>query len=166
MFFWIILGIILCQRAFEIWLSIDHSQWMQRHGGTEYGREHYRWMILLHAGFLSSLVLEYCLRPRQLLLICLIPLLSAQVLRYSAMWALGKFWNTRVWVLTSTAPVSRGIFRLMPHPNYLGVALEIFFLPAMFGLWITAVAFSLLNTWMMAVRVRVEEQALRMANEE
>ncbi len=166
MFFWITLAIVLCQRAFEVWLSADHSRWMQRQGGKEYGREHYRWMVLLHGGFLSSLVVEYCLRGPQLFLICLIPLLLAQALRYSAMWTLGKFWNTRVWVLTGIAPVNHGIFRLMPHPNYLGVALEIFFLPALFGLWITAVVFTLLNAWMISVRIRVEEQALRPASDE
>lgn len=164
MLFWWILAIVVCQRAFEMSLTRNHSRWMQKQGGREYGRQHYPWMVLLHAGFLVSLVLEYWLRPPRLFLICLAPLLFAQVLRYSAMWSLGKFWNTRVWVLPDTAPVHQGIFRLMRHPNYFGVALEVFFIPGMFGLWITASAFSFLNAWMLSVRIGVENRALRMTN--
>ena len=160
--FWWVLVLVIDQRAFEIWLTARHTRWMQSHGGREFGREHYPWMILMHAAFLVALPVEYLAgRQPRLYLGCAVPLVLAQVLRYSAMAALGKFWNTRVWVLPGTVPVQRGIFRWMRHPNYTGVVLEIFFLPAMFGLWVTAVGFSILNALMLRVRIRVEEQALR-----
>jgi methyltransferase len=159
--FFITLVVVLCQRASEMWLTAKHTRWMQQQGGREYGREHYPWMVLLHAGFLFSLVLEHQLRAPRFFAICLLPLLLAQVMRYSAMWTLGEFWNTRVWVLPGVLPIRRRIFRLMPHPNYVGVTLEILFLPAMFGLWVTAIVFGLLNAWMLWVRIRVENRALR-----
>ena len=80
------------------------------------------------------------------------------------MWSLEKFWNTRVWVLPGATPIRLGIFRWIRHPNYAGIALEFFFLPALFGLWITALVFSLLNAWMLRVRIQVESQALKGAS--
>lgn len=161
MFFWSVLGVILFQRLFELWLTIGHTRWMKERGGREYGRGHYPWMFLLHSTFLCSMILEYLRRSREPYLICLAPLAVAQVLRYTSMWALGKFWNTRVWVVPGVAPIRRGIYRLMTHPNYVAVALEFFFLPAMFGLWITAVVFGSLNASMLSVRIKVENRALR-----
>jgi methyltransferase len=56
--------------------------------------------------------------------------------------------------------VKRGPFRLIPHPNYTVVALEMPVLPLAFGLWGTAIAFGLLNLAMLAWRIRAEEAAL------
>ncbi|MBI4456152.1 MAG: hypothetical protein HY644_09660 [Acidobacteria bacterium] len=161
MLFWSIWVLVSCQRLFETWLTVKHSRWMQEHGGREYGRGHYPWVVGLHVAFLFSLALEHLFKLHEIYFLCLAPLLFAQLLRYSAMWALGKFWNTRVWVLSDVAPIRRGIYRFMRHPNYVGVCLEMFFLPAMFGLWVTAVVFSFLNAWMLWVRIGVENRALR-----
>ena len=48
----------------------------------------------------------------------------------------------------------------LKHPNYLVVAVETFVLPLIFGSWRTAVIFSVLNAFMMRVRIRVENDAL------
>ena len=161
MLFWSLIVLVAVQRLFEMTLTMRHSHWMQKHGGQEYGTEHYPWMILLHVAFLASLVLERLLKPYRVYLWCLAPLSAAQLLRYSSIWALGRFWNTRIWVLPGAFPIRRGIFRWIRHPNYAGVVLEFFSLPGMFGLWITTVVFSLLNAWMLSVRIRMEDRALR-----
>jgi methyltransferase len=59
------------------------------------------------------------------------------------------------------ALVKRGPFRLIPHPNYAVVALEMPVLPLALGLWGTAFVFGLLNLAMLTWRIRVEEGALR-----
>ena len=56
--------------------------------------------------------------------------------------------------------VLRGPYRFLTHPNYVVVAIEMVALPLVFGAWRTAVVFSLLNGWMMIVRLRVENAAL------
>lgn len=160
MTFWLVLGVIIVQRVVELGLSKRHTAWMRAQGGQEYGREHYPWMVALHLGFLLSMLLEHLARPVRIFPAFWVPIILAQALRYSAIWALGNFWNTRVWILPGAAPVRRGIYRLFPHPNYAAVVLEIFCIPALFGLWVTAVLFTLLNAWMLSLRIRVENRAL------
>ena len=157
---WVV-GIVVVQRLSELVLSARHARWIQAQGGIECGQGHYPWMVALHGAFVASLPAEYLLRSsHRVYLLCLIPLLVAQCLRYAAMASLGRFWNTRLWVIPGRAPVRRGIYRWMRHPNYAGVVLEFFFLPVLFGLWWTAVIFSLLNLLILRVRIRAEDNAL------
>ena len=57
--------------------------------------------------------------------------------------------------------VKSGPYRYFPHPNYVVVAVEILTFPLIFGAWITAIAFSLLNAVLLFVRIRTENRALR-----
>ncbi|MBK3582943.1 hypothetical protein JHN49_04175, partial [Streptomyces sp. MBT57] len=56
--------------------------------------------------------------------------------------------------------VSGGPYRLLRHPNYVAVAAEGIALPLVHGAWATALAFTLLNGVLMAVRIRCEDEAL------
>ena len=57
--------------------------------------------------------------------------------------------------------VARGPYKYVSHPNYLVVIGEIAVLPLVFGLWPTAVLFSVLNAIVLVIRVRAENAALR-----
>jgi methyltransferase len=74
---------------------------------------------------------------------------------------LGERWTTRIIVKPGARLVRAGPYRLLNHPNYLVVALEIAVLPLVFGLWQIAIVFSLLNAVILAVRIRAENGALR-----
>jgi methyltransferase len=87
--------------------------------------------------------------------------LAAQGLRYWAIATLGRRWNVRVIVVPGLAAVHDGPYRFMRHPNYVAVVLEGFAVPLMHGAWATAIAFTLLNAWLLRTRVRCEETALR-----
>jgi methyltransferase len=63
--------------------------------------------------------------------------------------------------LPGAEPITRGIYRYIRHPNYLGVALEIAALPLMHSAWRSAVIFSVANAVLLAVRAREEDGALR-----
>ena len=58
---------------------------------------------------------------------------------------LGENWNTRVLVVPGTKLVRRGPYRYLSHPNYVVVAVEIATFPLIFGAWVTALVFSILN---------------------
>src|SRR5664280_3457991 len=58
------------------------------------------------------------------------------------------------------APVARGPYRWLRHPNYVVVVLEIAVVPLALGLPLFALVFSLANTTLLAYRIRVENQAL------
>jgi methyltransferase len=86
--------------------------------------------------------------------------LAAQGLRWWCIATLGHQWNARVVVVPGAERVSRGPYRLMPHPNYLAVVVEGVALPLVHTAWITALVFTALNAAVLRTRIRVENAAL------
>src|SRR3954452_22415253 len=132
--------------------------------GVEAAPGHYRWMVLLHAGFLAACVLEVWLLDRPFLPALGIPMLAlvvaATALRYWVISTLDGRWTTRIVVLPGSTPVTGGPYRFLRHPNYLAVITEIFALPLVHTAWVTALVFSALNGFLLRVRIRAEEEAL------
>jgi methyltransferase len=62
--------------------------------------------------------------------------------------------------LPGAPPVRRGPYRLLRHPNYLAVAVEVAALPLALGAWRTAAVGTVLNAVLLRTRIRVEEGAL------
>ena len=85
---------------------------------------------------------------------------ASMMLRYWAIVSLGDRWNTRVLYEPGRAPVRRGPYRFLRHPNYAAVVMELLFLPLVHGAWRTAVLFSALNLALLRQRIRVEERAV------
>ena len=53
-----------------------------------------------------------------------------------------------------------GPYRYFSHPNYVAVIAEGVALPLVHTAWVTAVVFTVLNAWLLTVRVRAENTAL------
>jgi methyltransferase len=88
--------------------------------------------------------------------------LTSQALRWWCIATLGRRWNTRVIVVPGLAPVSGGPYRWLRHPNYVAVVVEGAALPLVHAAWVTAVVFTVLNAFLLRVRIRVEDAALAM----
>ena len=86
-----------------------------------------------------------------------------QVGRLWVIASLASRWTTRVIVLPGAAPVARGPYRWLRHPNYVVVVLEIAAVPLALGLPLFALVFSLANAAMLTYRIRIENQALAWA---
>jgi methyltransferase len=159
-----LVAVVAVQRLAELRLSARHRRLLLARGGVEHGAGHYPWMVLLHAAFLPACVLEVWLLGRPLLpwlaVTCGGALAVALALRLWAIAALGERWSTRVIVVSGAPLVSAGPYRFLRHPNYLAVVLEIAALPLLHTAWLTALLFSAANAVLLAVRVRVEENAL------
>jgi methyltransferase len=84
-----------------------------------------------------------------------------QGLRAWVLITLGRRWTTRVFVKPGETLVKRGPFRLLPHPNYAVVSLEMPVLPLTFGLWGAAVGFGAANLLVLWLRIRIEGRALK-----
>ena len=56
--------------------------------------------------------------------------------------------------------VTSGPYRWLRHPNYVAVVAEGIALPLVHTAWITALVFTVLNAWLLAVRIRIENTAL------
>jgi methyltransferase len=159
-------ALIALQRVLELRLSRHHERALKARGAYECGAVHYPAIVGLHAAWLASVLVESWLRGAQLS--ALWPFWGAlflvgQALRYWAILSLGERWTTRVIVLPGAPLVKSGPYKYVRHPNYLAVALELLSAPLAFGAWVTALLFTLLNSGVLAVRIRTEERALREA---
>ena len=156
-------GLVSIQRLLELALSRRHERLLRARGAIERGRGHYPLMVALHALWLLSSLTEGILRGPELPVLWPIPLmlfLLVQPLRYWAILSLGENWNTRILVVPGAQLVKRGPYRYLRHPNYVVVAVEIATFPLIFGAWITALVFSVLNAALLYVRIREENRAL------
>ena len=134
-------------------------------GAYEVGASHYPFIIVLHVGFFMSLFIEVMYYKQFAIthLFLFILFFMIQLLRIWCVASLGEFWNTKIIVLKGAKVVVKGPYRYVRHPYYVVGCLEILLLPAMFGADFTAVLFTLLNLWMLLVRIPIEEEALNYA---
>ena len=158
------LGLLALERVGELWLSRRNAAWAFAQGGVERGQAHFRWMKLLHTLFLFACAAEVLWWPRAFVPELGYPMLAvallAQGLRYWAIGSLGTHWNVRVIVVPGAQAVRRGPYRFLRHPNYLAVILEGLAVPLMHSAIVTAALFTVLNAWLLVIRIRCEEAAL------
>ena len=162
----IVLTIVISQRLIELLIAKRNEKWMKSEGAFEAGASHYPYMVAMHVFFFIVLISEVVFLHRQLSFLWPIWLgifLAAQILRIWCLTSLGKYWNTKIIVLPNARVVRKGPYKWLRHPNYIIVATELLVLPLLFNAIFTAIIFSLLNIWMMTVRIPTEEQALRKA---
>jgi methyltransferase len=159
-----LVAVMAVGRLAELRIAKRNLRALLARGGVEAAPGHYRWMVLLHAGFLAACVLEVRLLDRPFLPALGIPMLllvvAATALRYWVISTLDGRWTTRIVVLPGATPVTRGPYRFLRHPNYLAVITEIFALPLVHTAWVTALLFSVLNGLLLHTRIRAEEAAL------
>lgn len=166
MFFTLIISIVIIQRLVELFVAKRNEKWMLRQGAFEAGARHYPLMVMMHITFFLSLPLEVSIVDRSLSPFgpaLLTVFLIAQVARVWCLSSLGKFWNTKILILPGADVVQKGPYRFIRHPNYVIVTTELLVLPLLFNAYFTAIVFSLLNLWMLSVRIPVEEKALKKA---
>lgn len=157
----LLIAAVAVERVAELVVSQRNLAWSRANGGVEFGARHYPFIVALHSGLLAGCLLEALYRP---FLPALGPMLgvvlAAQGLRWWCIATLGHQWNTRVVVIPDAARVTRGPYRVMPHPNYVAVVVEGVALPLVHTAWITALVFTVLNALLLWTRIRVENAAL------
>lgn len=164
----ILWSLAVLQRICELEIAKKNAEWMKRQGGQEVGKEHYPLIVGIHFLFFVGILVEiflYHATPPSWWLIPFIVFVWAQILRYWSICSLGRFWNTRIWVLPD-APIERkGPYRFMRHPNYIAVMIELLVFPLIFGAYLTCIIVTFVNTLVLVLlRIPMEEQALNQAN--
>jgi methyltransferase len=158
------LALLLVERSAELIVSRRNARRALAAGGVEAGRAHYPALVLFHAAFLAACAAEPLLAPRAWPLAASVAALAAallaQGLRWWAVSTLGPRWSTRIVVLPGAPPVTGGPYRLLRHPNYLAVAIELAAVPLIGGALFTAAAATIGNALLLAVRIPAEERAL------
>ena len=151
------------QRLLELAVSRRHAQALRARGAVEHGQGHFPLLVLVHVLLIFGIVLEVFVlgaRPPASWPLWAAMFLAGQLLRYSAIRALGEFWNVRVLVVPGAPLVRTGPYRFLRHPNYVAVVMELLAAPLVFGAWRTAVVVSALNAIALWIRIRCEERAL------
>jgi methyltransferase len=153
-----ILALVTFERLGELWLANRNTKRLLSEGAREHASGHYPLIVALHASWLVTL---WWLAPSQ----SIQPLWLAfffliEIGRLWVLASLGERWTTRIIVLPDAPLVRRGPYRFVDHPNYLVVIAEILVLPLAFGLWRTALVFTVLNAILLTIRIHAENRAL------
>ncbi len=161
MFFYVLILFIVLQRMMELMIAKRNRKYIQAIGGFEVGNRHYPAIVLLHVLFFISLLIE----GNQTSMptwwpIPFIVFVFAQLVRIWVISTLGRFWNTRIFIVPDSKPIKTGPYRYLRHPNYLTVIIELLSIPLIFGAYYTAILFSVMNALILLIRISIEEQAL------
>ncbi len=156
--------LLALQRLYELRISRRHEVIIRSRGGHEYAAWQVQAMKALHAAWFIAMLAEVDGLHRPFIpglsLVALITFAAGQSLRYAAMWSLKWRWTIRVMTIPGLPPVQHGIYRILRHPNYLGVIIEILAVPLLHSAYVTATAFSLANLLLLSARIRTEDRAL------
>ena len=157
---WLV-AFLIAQRLAELWFAQLNTRRLLRMGGIEFGATHYPLIVILHATWIVGLLIlghDRAIDPFWLSVFIVL-----QIGRLWVIASLGRRWTTRVIVLPGVAPVARGPYRWLRHPNYLVVALEIAVVPLALGLPVFAYIFSAANAALLLYRIQIENEALARA---
>lgn len=153
---------VILLRIVELLHSKRNEIWLLQNGALEYGQKHYPFIVTLHVSFLIALILEYYTQPTASFSILF--LLLYFVLIAFKIWivlSLGKFWNTKIYHISGLPLQKKGLYKYIQHPNYIVVVAEIAIIPLVFHLYYSAIIFSLLNAFMLYVRISAENKVLK-----
>ncbi|MDX2143181.1 MAG: isoprenylcysteine carboxylmethyltransferase family protein [Rhodospirillaceae bacterium] len=151
---------VALERAFELYLAQRNTKALLDAGGVEVGAGHYPAIVTIHTLWLLTLYLWALFGAATIDWIWAGVYIALQAGRFWVMASLGRYWTTRIITVPGAPLVRSGPYRVLKHPNYLVVALEIAVLPLAVGAWPVAILFSLLNGAVLWVRIRAENAAL------
>ena len=138
-----------------------HTKLLLAKGGYEVAAGHYPLIVAFHTAWILGL---WWLAPAQQVIWPLIAVFVVlQGLRVWVIGTLGSRWTTRIIRVPNETLVAAGPYRYFKHPNYVVVALEIFVLPAAFGLFGFAVITGVINGLILWLRISEENKALATA---
>jgi len=96
----------------------------------------------------------------------LIPLLGlalivlGMILRFAAIWSLGRFFTVDVTIRENHIVKQSGLYKAIRHPSYLGSLLSFIGFGFSLNNWVSVVLITVLLTWAMLHRIAIEEKVL------
>jgi methyltransferase len=132
-------------------------------GGIEPPDDVYRWMQVAYPGAFAAMLAEAAIRggpPPSLAIAGVAVFTLAKIVKWWAILTLGRFWTFRVIVVPGAPLVSRGPYRFLRHPNYVGVIGELVGVGLLTGAVISGPIATAVFALLIRRRVTVEERAL------
>ena len=122
------------------------------------------WMLLTHVAFFVLTPLEVVLLNRKFLPALGIPMIGlfliATLLRWWATSLLKEQWNSKVVVPADLRPITYGPYRLVRHPNYLAISLELLAAGLMYSAFLSTAVVGVINLFAIIKRIHTEEKVL------
>lgn len=163
-FFIFFIILLLFQKILELLIDKMNEKWLMRKGAKQMANNHYKWFSCLHLLFLIFVILEVSWRIYSgsfwINWFFLIFYILAQLARGWCMSSLGRFWNTKIYVMRNVTILKRGPYRILQHPEYIIVFIELFVTPIMFQAYICAVVFPTLYIFIIMLRISELEKII------
>lgn len=154
---------VLAVMAGEAVLSAHNAALLRARGAVEPAGDPYQLMQVAYPLSFIVMGVEGALTgpsPESLLAAGLLVFGVAKALKAWAISSLGPRWSFRVLVPPGDAPVVRGPYAFMRHPNYLAVCGEILGAALIVGAFVSGLAAFVGFGWLMLRRIAVEDRAL------
>lgn len=163
-----ICGIILfylIQRLSELFLNKTNERFLiENFDAVEIDPTDSLRMKIFHSLWFIALISESLwhgkLVNNELSMISFVILIIAMLIRFHTISLLKEFWTIKVYSLSPRPFVKDGLYKILRHPNYLAVILELIFIPVLLGCTYTAVIFTIGNIWVLRKRIQLEESEL------
>jgi len=160
-----LLAAVGLQRVVEIAWSRSNVRRLAARGGVVVAHDGLLGLVVVHVLWLAGMVVERAVLearvPAAVASVALAGFGAGEALRAWTFATLGRRWTMRVVVRRGEAPIRRGPFRLLRHPNYVALTLEMLLLPLALGAWRTAALVLVPHVLTLARRIRLEETAWR-----
>jgi len=143
--------------------AVRNEQAQRARGGVEPQNDVYRLMQVAYPGVFLAMIADGVLHPAPptaLVVLGVVIFALGKALKWWAIVSLGPCWTFRVLVVPHSVAVRSGPYRLLRHPNYVGVVGELAGAALVAGAPIAGPLGTALFIALMAARVRVENRAL------
>ena len=163
------LPLALCLVAFgpmiaEALLSARMERALRAGGAVEPTGDVHATMRIVYPAAFAAMIAEAWLRGRTVTATTIagaVVFLLAKALKYWAIATLGPRWTFRVLVPPGSTRTTAGPYRVLRHPNYVGVAGELAGMALMARAPVSGLVSIVLFGMLMLKRIRIEERALR-----
>jgi len=155
----IILTLATIQRAIEFYVAYRNTRKLIGRGGFAVGPNLQPLMIALQGLWLAGL--WYWAFRLEVSWPWLFAYLALEAARGWIVAALGSRWTTRIVVIPGNGFEDERPFNTFREPNYAIIAMEMFILPMVFGLWWYGALFAVLYAGLVYWRVTAENRALK-----
>lgn len=160
-----VLALVALQRGVEVLFARRNARELVARGAHLADDDGTPVLVVLHALWLAAMAVERAVfgarSPDGTPTAFVVALALVEALRAWTLLTLGRRWTIRVVVVPGEAPVARGPYRFVRHPNYLVVMVEVLLVPLGIGAWRTAATFALPHALALLDRIRREERAWR-----
>lgn len=161
-FFIALLLFFIFLRVQELFVARRYAQNAAQRGEKPQREPMFVAMVILHTIPFWGAPIEVVLHNRAfswpLAVVSCLFLAMAGVMRFWTLRTLGNSWNVRI--VKPAHIVTEGPYQYIRHPNYAVVITELLFLPLVHSAWMTSLALTVINAWVLSRRIPAEEKVL------